>query len=74
MTLEYSYLPCRFCVGKSHCEQCAEEICASLRELPGVLSARGEIKKDKKLLHVETAPGADEDRIYDTLEQIGVFV
>ncbi len=74
MTLEYSYLPCRFCVGKSHCEQCAEEICEHLRPLPGVVSARGEIKKDKKLLHLELAPGADENTVYDTLEEVGVFV
>ena len=74
MTLEYSYLPCRFCVGKNHCAQCAEEICAPLRELPGIVSARGEIKKDKKLLHVELSPDADENLIYDTLEGVGVFV
>ena len=74
MTLEYSYLPCRFCVGKSHCEQCAEEICEPLRELPGVISARGEIQKDRKLLHLELSPDADEDLVYDTLEQVGVFV
>ena len=74
MVLEYSYLPCRFCVGKSHCEQCAEEICEHLRPLPGVVSARGEILKDKKLLHMELAPGADENMIFDTLEEVGVFV
>jgi hypothetical protein len=74
VTLEYSYLPCRFCVGKSHCEQCAEEICEHLRPLRGVLSARGEIQKDKKLLHVELSSDADENLIYDTLEEVGVFV
>ena len=74
MILEYSYLPCRFCVGKSHCEQCAEEICEHLRELEGVVSARGEIKKDKKLLHLELAPGADENEVFDALENVGVFV
>ncbi len=74
MILEYSYLPCRFCVGKSHCEQCAEEICEHLRPLPGVVSARGEIKKDKKLLHVELGPDGSEDLIYDTLEEVGVFI
>ena len=55
-------------------EQCAEEICEPLRELPGVISARGEIQKDRKRLHLELSPDADEDLVYDTLEQIGVFV
>ena len=74
MVLEYSYLPCRFCVGKSHCEQCAEEICEHLRPLGGVVSARGEILKDRKLLHLELAPGADENQVFDTLEEVGVFI
>ena len=74
MELEYSYLPCRFGVGKSHCEQCAEEICEHLRPLPGVVSARGEILRDSKRLLLELGPDADENQIYDTLEEVGVFV
>ena len=80
MVLEYSYLPCRFCVGKNHCQQCGDEICGHLSEVPGLLSARAEIAQDKvlrketKRLHIELAPGADEDALYDALEAVGVFV
>jgi hypothetical protein len=80
MVLEYTYLPCRFCVGKNHCEQCGEEICGHLEGTPGLLSARVEIVQDKvlrketKLLHLELAPGADENAVFDVLEEIGVFV
>ncbi len=80
MVLEYSYLPCRFCVGKNHCEQCGEEICAQIADVPGLVSAHVEIrqdkalKKDTKLLHLELAPGADENPLYDALEAVGVFV
>ncbi len=80
MVLEYSYLPCRFCVGKNHCQQCGDEICQHLAGLPGLRSARAEImqdkvlRKDKKLLHIELDPGADEDAVYDALEAAGVFV
>ena len=80
MTLEYSYLPCRFCVGKNHCQQCGDEICEHLSGVPGLLSARAEIvqdkvlRKDTKLLHLELAPDADESALYDALEAVGVFV
>ena len=80
MVLEYSYLPCRFCVGKNHCQQCGDEICEHLAGTPGLLSARAEIRqnkalgKDTKLLHMELAPGADENVIFDALEAVGVFI
>lgn len=80
MVLEYSYLPCRFCVGKNHCQQCGDEICEHLAGLPGLVSARAEIlqdkvlRKDVKRLYIELSPGADEDAVYDALEAAGVFV
>ena len=80
MVLEYTYLPCRFCVGKNHCQQCGDEICARLADVPGILGARAEILQDKVLrretrrLHVELAPDADENALYDALEAVGVFV
>ena len=80
MVLEYSYLPCRFCVGKNHCEQCGEEICGHLEGAPGLIGAHVEIRQSKamgketKLLHLELAPDADENVIFDILEEVGVFV
>lgn len=80
MVLEYSYLPCRFCVGKNHCEQCGEEICEHLAGTPGLLSAHVEILQDKamgkttRLLHLTLEPDADENALFDVLEEIGVFV
>ena len=73
MELTYSYLPCNFCVGKNHCEQCAEEVCDMLRGMPGVLSARAKVGKNEKRLFLDLGPGADEGAIFDALETIGVF-
>lgn len=74
LELKYSYLPCRFCVGKNHCQQCADEICDTLLGLPEVVSARGKADKDEKTLFVELVPGADEEAVLDALDVIGVFV
>ena len=80
MVLEYSYLACRFCVGKNHCEQCGAEICEHLAGTPGLLGAHVEIvqdkalKKDAKYLHLDLSPDADENAVFDALEEIGVFI
>lgn len=73
MELKYSYLPCNFCVGKNHCEQCAQEVCDMLLGLPGVTGARSKVGKHEKRLIIDLAPDADEDAIFDALETIGVF-
>ena len=73
MELKYSYLPCNFCVGKNHCEQCAQEVCDMLLGLPGVTGARAIVGKHEKRLIIDLAPDADENAIFDALETIGVF-
>ncbi|MBR6115205.1 MAG: hypothetical protein IKQ10_08515 [Oscillospiraceae bacterium] len=74
LELKYSYLPCRSCVGKMHCQQCADDICRMLTGRPEVVSARGKANKEEKILYIELAPGADEDAVLDALDVIGVFV
>ena len=49
MTLEYSYLPCRFCVGKNHCQLCGDEICEHLSDVPGLLADPADPHGDKDL-------------------------
>jgi len=68
---DYSYLPCQFCVGKNHCEQCGEEIRQSLLGMAGVKSV--EMDVPARRLHL-TIKGADPDDIIDQADALGVFL
>lgn len=71
-TCDYSYLPCQFCVGKNHCEQCGEEIRRMLTAMEGVAEVRMDVPARKLTLALED--GADLDDIVDRAEAAGVFL
>ena len=73
MTTEYrfTYLSCQFCVGKSHCEQCQEQIADLLKARPGVLDAR--VDRPGQVLWV-THDGIDLDELEDAMDAMGVFL
>ena len=71
VTLDYSYLPCPFCVGKNHCAQCGEDIRQSLLKLEGVRRVEMDVPARKLTLE------ADEDRLDDIIDgadAAGVFL
>ena len=71
VTLDYSYLPCQFCVGKNHCAQCGEDIRQSLLGLAGVRRVEMDVPARKLILAV------DEDRlddVVDAADALGVFL
>ena len=70
-TCDYSYLPCQFCVGKNHCEQCGEDIRKSLLGVDGVAEVRMDVPARKLTL---TLDGADFDDVCDAAEVLGVFL
>lgn len=67
----FTYLPCQFCVGKNHCEQCAAQIAELLARQPGVISAT--VDRPAQTLTV-THDGADLDALEDVLDAAGVFL
>lgn len=68
---DYSYLPCQFCVGKSHCSQCGEEIRRALLGMDGVAAV--EMDVPSRRLHM-TLQGADTDSIIDRADALGVLL
>ena len=62
VTLDYSYLPCSFCVGKNHCAQCGEDIRQSLLKLEGVRRVEMDVPARKLTLE------ADEGRLDDIID------
>ena len=71
-TLDYTYLPCQFCVGKNHCVQCGEEIRQSLLGLPGVLAVVMDAPARRLRLTLEE--GADLSDVADEADALGVFL
>ena len=71
MTCQYSYLPCQFCVGKNHCDQCGEDIRKSLLGLEGVGAVTMDVPSRRLTLRLE---GADIDDIADQADALGVFL
>ena len=69
--LDYSYLPCQFCVGKNHCAQCSEEIRAALLAMEGVEDVEMDVPARRLRL---TLKGADPDDIIDRADALGVFL
>ena len=70
-TYAYSYLPCQFCVGKNHCEQCGDTIREALLELNGVTNV--EVDGKEKTLRIETE-GIDPEEVEERAEDMGVFL
>ena len=68
---DYSYLPCQFCVGKSHCARCGEEIRQSLLNMDGVTDAELDVPARRLRLVLE---GVEPDDIIDRADGIGVFL
>ena len=68
---DYSYLPCQFCVGKNHCEQCGESIRQALLALNGVRAVVMDVPARKLTM---TAEGVDFDDIAEQAEAAGVFL
>ena len=71
MTCQYSYLPCQFCVGKNHCEQCGEDIRQSLLGLEGVEKVTMDVPSRKLTLQLK---GTHFDDIADQADALGVFL
>ena len=71
MTCQYSYLPCQFCVGKNHCDQCGEDIRKSLLGLEGVGAVTMDVPSRRLTLRLE---GTDFDDIADQADALGVFL
>ena len=71
LNLDYSYLPCQFCVGKNHCAQCGEEIRAALMAMEGVADVRMDVPARRLRLVLD---GADPDDIIDRADALGVFL
>ena len=71
MERRFSHLPCQFCVGKTHCAQCGEDLEGLLRSQPGVTTAAVNMKK--KTLTLEADPAALDD-IFDAMENVGMFI
>ena len=71
MTCQYSYLPCQFCVGKNHCEQCGEDIRQSLLGLEGVEKVTMDVPSRKLTLQLN---GTHFDDIADQADALGVFL
>ena len=71
LNLDYSYLPCQFCVGKNHCAQCGEEICAALMAMEGVADVRMDVPARRLCLVLD---GADPDDVIDQADALGVFL
>ncbi len=70
-TCKYSYLPCQFCVGKNHCEQCGEDIRQSLLGLEGVEAVTMDVpNRSLTLQYYDT----DFDDIADQADALGVFL
>lgn len=70
-TCQYSYLPCQFCVGKNHCEQCGEDIRRSLLGFEGVEDVTMDVPNRRLTLSLN---GADPDDIIDQADALGVFL
>ena len=70
-TCDYSYLPCQFCVGKNHCQQCGEDIRQSLLALDGVVAVDVDVPNRKLTL---TLDGADPADVEDAADALGVFL
>lgn len=71
MERRFSHLPCQFCVGKTHCAQCGENLAELLRSQPGVTEAAVDMKEKTLTL---IADGAALDDIYDAMETVGMFI
>lgn len=71
VTCDYSYLPCQFCVGKNHCEQCGAEIRRALLGLSGVAAVEMDVPARKLAL---TLDGTDLDDVADQADALGVFL
>jgi len=67
----YSQLACQFCVGKNHCAQCAEDIAAMLRAMPGVAFAEADAPNRRLRVDYD---GADVEDIEDRMDAAGVFL
>lgn len=71
LDLDYSYLPCQFCVGKNHCAQCGKEIRDALMAMEGVADVRMDVPARRLRLVLD---GADPDDIIDRADALGVFL
>ncbi len=69
--LDYSTLPCQFCVGKNHCAQCGEEIRRSLLGMDGVQEVELDVPARRLRLYLQ---GVDPEDVIDRAEGLGVFL
>ncbi len=69
-TYAYSYLPCQFCVGKNHCDQCGEDIRQALMRVEGVHSVAMDVPARRLTVRFEGDPG----EIEEAAESLGVFL
>ena len=68
---DYSDLPCQFCVGKNHCQQCGEDIRQALLGLHGVVEVDMDVPNRKLTI---TYDDIDPEDIEDAADALGVFL
>lgn len=69
--MDYSYLPCQFCVGKNHCAQCGGEIRQALLSMAGVAEVEMDVPARRLRLALD---GADVEDVIDQADALGVFL
>lgn len=65
---EFSYIKCQSCPGKSHCQQCEDELTAALDPtFPGIRVSINEKR-------IDLTTDMDEDEVIEYLEDEGLFI
>ena len=67
--ISFTYIPCQTCSAKIHCDQCSDQVAASLRKMAGVVHV--DVDMVKKQLAVSGT--LDPDMLEECLEDVGVF-
>lgn len=72
MTHSFSitYLPCRSCHAKIHCDECEKRLEEALMHVDGVNGASIQIAAKQALI----AGPIDDDTLEEAMEELGVFI